>query len=367
MRDKKIIELPPHTSLLDLELAGLHYQARGDLKFEYSSKEEFLPFWQLTWGNIWRSIQNKFSEKSDVIIIDGSSRNFGANITPGKYIVKATALLPNFLPSQQPDIWTIIAEPHWYQTIWFSLALAALGIFLVWRYVKATLAVRQLESTASELQLQAIKAQINPHFVGNSINAIQQFFYPPDPLKASQYISIFSDLLRRTISLSEKKFIPIRDELSYILDYLEMIRLRFGDRFVYSLTGTENISSILPFPSMILQPLIENATIHGFSELGTSKLQIDFDQHGGLLICTITDNGIGIYTSQERKKALGIKRDSKGLALLDKKIQTLNRLYNIEMKIEYKELSVQINGTSGTQAKLSFLPGKVDKSLLELQ
>lgn len=366
LKESNTIYFPPGSSLLQLNFSVPYFQNQNSIRFEFIAEEKLLPLLNITWSNLFYTVATTLSHKADTSLLNEATFNYGLNIRPAKYRISVSGFLPSGSRSKRPVEKIIIFLPHWYQTIWFSLALAALGLFLVWRYIKTTLAVRQLESTASELQLQAIKAQINPHFVGNSINAIQQFFYPPDPLKASQYISIFSDLLRRTISLSEKKFIPIKEELDYIQDYLEMIRLRFGSRFVYSLTGIENLSPVLPFPSMILQPLIENATIHGFSETGISELQIDLVHDGKLLTCTIMDNGIGIYNSKERKKALGIKRDSNGLVLLDKKIQTLNRLYNIEMKLEFKELSEKINGASGTQATLSFLPGKVDKSYLEL-
>ena len=355
LQDVKTFELPAGTSLLEVELAGLHYRTRGDISFEYVIQEELLPFFSLTWGNLIRRMRNG----PDTLILETASRNFGVNIHPGRFLTKVTAILPNGIRSEQPAVYTFIILPFWWQTIWFSLTLAGCCGLGVWWVLRAKAAIQQLESAASELQLQALKAQINPHFIGNSINAIQQFFYPPDPVAASRYITTFSDLLRRTMLFSEKNFIPLREETAYIKDYLEMIALRFGDRFAFELQGLEDIPENTPFPAMLLQPILENATLHGLAPEGTSHLKIAFKMSGRRLTCSITDNGVGIESSRERKKELGSKRPSRGLSLLHKKVDTLNQLHPLDLKLEIKDVSRQTNGLEGTQAVITFLPDQI--------
>ncbi len=200
---------------------------------------------------------------------------------------------------------------------------------------------------------------MNPHFIGNSINAIQQFFYPPDPVLASEYISLFTRLLRRTLLYSEQTFITFEDELAYDNDYLSMVKLRFGDRFRFDISGTASIPPSTGFPSMLLQPLLENATLHGLAPDGDSVLHLDFCLEGEQLVCTITDNGVGLKEVRERQKAGGIDRVSKGLELLLQKVQTLNRRYDLGLQLGLHDLSDDNIPGRGTRVTVRFRPDKI--------
>jgi LytS/YehU family sensor histidine kinase len=251
-------------------------------------------------------------------------------------------------------------QPHWYETIWCWVGIWGFIALGIWRIYRNQIAFRDLNAAASDLQLQALQAQMNPHFVGNSINAIQQFFYPPNPEKASEYIALFTRLLRQTMVFSEQRFIKFQAEIQYDQDYLKMVQLRFGTRFQYLVTGAEGIPPETPFPSMILQPLLENATIHGLAEEGVSILKLDFSLNDKLLRISLCDNGPGIEETLRRKKDNpNPERQSKGTELLIKKIQTINRLYGITMKIDFQDLRATGNGSTGTCVVISFLPDEI--------
>jgi hypothetical protein len=349
------IFLPSDATLFEIDFAGFYYKTKGNFLFEYISHEDLLPLSQMTWGNLFRWITNK----SDTMITADANINLGAHVHPGRHFTKLTAILPGGIRSAQPDTRIFTFTPFWWQTIWFSLLiLGCVTTAIVWAY-RTRITYQKMKYAMLELQLQAIKAQINPHFVGNSINAIQQFFYPPDPLKASQYVVIFSDLLSRTMLFSEKNFITLREEMVYLKDYLDMIALRFGERFTYEIRKADNISGNTLFPSMLLQPILENATLHGLAPEGVSLLVVDFKSSGNQLKCSITDNGVGITTSRERKKSFNPKRPSKGLFLLQKKIDTLNQLYKLDLKMEISDLSKQQLELKGTQVEILFTPGKI--------
>lgn len=354
----KKITLPPGTSLLELTLTALQYRGGGGFQFEFMTTEKLLPFSRLTFGNIVRAVSQKFGKHCEKDFVEGSTWNYGTHVSPGRYHLTATAVLQGGVLSNQPDEWTITVLPSWWETIWFIFLVLGLVAYVIWRLVRAALAYRKLEAAASQLQLQAIKAQINPHFIGNSINAIQQFFYPPDPVKASKYISIFSGLLRRTMFFSEKNFIPFIDEVGYVKDYLEMIQLRFGDGFSFQINGADKVPPETPFPAMVLQPVLENATIHGRSPLGESFLKVEFLYENGRLTCLITDNGVGINTSLEKKRASDTNRHSKGLSLLKEKVQMLNSLYALDLRLSLKEITENEAEQGGTQAEISFNPPK---------
>lgn len=361
LQQEKQLNIPPGTSLLEVSLAALHYWSRSDIFFEYISIEEPLPFFMLTWDNIARCLWND----PDTILLEEANRNYGAHIHPGCYRIKVAGIFPGDQRSDVQDERILMALPFWWQTIWASLAVVGLLVLAIWWIIRTQAAFQKLRNVTLELQLQAIKAQINPHFIGNSINAIQQFFYPSDPLKASQYITIFSDLLRRTMLLSEKNFIPLKEEAAYVKDYLEMIALRFGNRFTYEIQGLEEVPGSTPFPAMLLQPVLENATLHGLAPEGVSRLRIAFKMSDQFLICSISDNGVGIDAARERKKTLPSKRPSKGLSLLQKKVDTLNQLHPIQLKLEVTDVTKQTQGREGTRAVISFIPEKINLKALE--
>jgi LytS/YehU family sensor histidine kinase len=244
--------------------------------------------------------------------------------------------------------------PHWYETLWFWLAFWTVVLAIGRKFYRDRMAYRNLMNSESKLRLQALQAQMNPHFIGNSIYAIQQFFYPPDPEKASEYIELFNRLLRQSMLMSEKHFVFFMEDLRYYLDYLTMLKLRFGERFSYEIEGQENLESNMPFPAMILQPIIENATIHGLAPKGVSKLKISFLNTNGVISCAIEDNGEGIDAVLEQKRRKNIQRESKGLEILFQRITTLNQLYNLDIQlniVDLKQLDPQMHGT---RAILSF-------------
>lgn len=353
--------LPPDAAMATLDLAGLNYRNQGGLRYECITTHLLLPTRWLTRHNLLRWIKNGFSKTADTTLLEGNSLPFGVSLPAGNYQVKLTAISTKGVYSQRPDEWTIVMRPYWYNTVWFELLIWGVIAFIIWRILHARTAYRKLNSAVSELQLQALQSQINPHFVGNSINAIQQFFYPPDPASASNYIELFTRLLRRTIVLSEQHFNPFEDELAYDHDYLEMIKLRFGTRFQYEITGAGTIPRDLPFPSMLLQPVLENATIHGLAPEGISHLKLHFSYEQGSLRCQLTDNGMGYKASLARPVVKQKEQKSKGLELLQKKVLAFNRLYDIGLRLELSDLSEAQPPGQGTQVLIAFYPENISK------
>ena len=353
--------IPSGASMVDIQISGLYFRSPKNLTYEYVEIEKLLPVQWLTWSNLFSNIVQRLTGKGDTVLINGNNRYFGANAPSGCFEITATAISKDGIRSSYPDTRMISILPHWYETAWFSLVfIGAIGFF-IWRFISQRNTAKKFQRAASELQLQAIKAQVNPHFVGNSINAIQQFFYPPDPVRASQYISTFTSLLRRTMHLSEVPFISFKEELAFITDYLEMVKLRFEGRFLYTISGIEGMPEDLSFPAMILQPILENATIHGFAPEGIANVEVAFKYIDQLLTCTITDNGIGIEASMAFKKSQSRKRESKGIALLRKKIEVLNKMYSLDIKIAFLDLSTVGNSSQGTKVTLSFSPNRIDR------
>ncbi len=349
------IVLPSGAAMATLNFAGLDYRNPGSIRYQCITTKLLPSFGWWTRQNLYTFISNGFRNPSDTIYTESNKLNFGISPPSGSYQIKITAIMRDFY-SNKPDQWTVVMHPRWYNTVWVDLFiwLSVAAAFLVILYSRTY--YRKLNIAVSDLQLQALQSQINPHFVGNSINAIQQFFFPPNPLAASIYIDLFTSLLRRTIFLSEKHFNTFEEELSYDTDYLEMMKLRFGDRFHYEVTGADTIPPEMPFPSMLLQPILENATIHGLAPDGASKLSLQFSLINDKFQCLVIDNGIGYNAAIVNRK----EHKSKGLDLLLKKVKAFNQLYSMRLSLEVKDRT-DFSADRGTCAFITYYPKKIKR------
>jgi ligand-binding sensor domain-containing protein len=347
---------------IELKLAGLDYCSRGNLHFMLEQKPLLLPFQWWTLRNLLAWSARVIGNRIDTFYLESQSYTIGDYFPAGKYQIKATAINASGMRSTLPDTWVVVKQPHWYEIIWFHLSLLGLFFAGIRYYFKARIAYQEAQASASIMQLQALQSQMNPHFIGNSINAIQQFLHPPDPIKASEYISLFTRLLHRTMLFSDQMFIPFSEELLYCQEYFKMVELRFEDKFRYAIVGADKINASNLIPSMLLQPILENATIHGLAQEGDSYLELRFSMDQNLLCCTLTDNGLGLKETLRLKQQSGFQRTSKGLEVLRKKINALNRLFELDLNLALVDLSDLDESSHGTRATLTFTPEKIGKA-----
>ncbi|MBK9335512.1 MAG: histidine kinase [Lewinellaceae bacterium] len=264
--------LPPDASMVELYLSGLDYRHRGNLRFEIVQTERLLPMYCWTLGNILAAL----SGNSDTSWVESGTFLLGVRVPAGRYQIQVTAVKISGIRSCLPGHLILIKYPNWYETVWFFLSVWGLISFGIWRGYRARLAYREINAAAATLQLQALQSQMSPHFIGNTVNAIQQFLHPPDPEKASEYIALFVRLLRRTMLYSETPIITFEQEIAYLREYLQLVQLRFEDKFQYEILGDDNVLPDTPIPSMLVQPLLENATLHGLAPEGISMLELAF-------------------------------------------------------------------------------------------
>lgn len=349
-----MIQLPPAASPLEAEFAALKGHPGETLRFRHALNQKVLPFPYYTFSNFFKYL----THPKESLLQNSSVWNFGLGLAPGNYSIQSAALLYNNTPYAQSAYWSLIVLPRWYETIWPQLFILLNLILLIWYFNRVNRKNLTLEIESAEAKLSALRTQINPHFVGNSINAIQQFFYPPEPEKASEYIHLFTVLLRQTLELSEKDFVSIQQELEYVKAYLEMIKLRYGDRFAYTIDKAPNIDDRVLFPTMFLQPILENATIHGLSLKGPSCVQVFLSRKGDYINCVITDNGIGIKASLKKKGSNHLVSNNQpmGMEILKRKVKMLNRLHQLDMRIQWQDLATADEGSShGTKVILTYL------------
>lgn len=196
-----------------------------------------------------------------------------------------------------------------YLTWWFLLITISSFLGIVYWFYRRQLSIQQKKSAQiNELyasKLTAIQSQMNPHFIFNSLNSIQDLVLKKDIKHSYSYISTFSDLVRRTLSYSEKDFITCEQEVSLLELYLSLEQLRFKQELSYEIT-TNHIEDIM-LPPMLIQPFIENSLVHGLlHKEGQKILKINLELVDERLLCIIEDNGVG------REEAMRIRERQRG-------------------------------------------------------
>jgi two-component system LytT family sensor kinase len=162
-----------------------------------------------------------------------------------------------------------------------------------WRILTLQSRERQLAELAATAQLAALRAQINPHFLFNSLNSIAQLIHT-DPDKAEACVERLAEIFRYLLRRAAKEFVPLADELQMADAYLEIERARFGDRLrVEKHVDPRSLQHLIP--NLILQPLVENAVKHGLSrKIGAGTVRIEARIGGGILTLMVGDDGLGM-------------------------------------------------------------------------
>ncbi len=282
-------------------------------------------------------------------------------LQPGNYTFELIACNNNNVWTSKPLQYSFtIREPFW-QTWWFRLLfilLIAAIIFIIFRVrMKAIKTKATIKQQLAELEAKAIRAQMNPHFIFNSLNAIQETIVTEKVDAAYDYLSRFSKLLRMVLDNSEKNFISLNSELETIRLYLSLEALRFSQSFTYAIEAGDKLDKDDIFiPSLLLQPFVENAIWHGLSNKeGEKKLFLYFEEKDGNLECVIQDNGVG------RKKAAAIKSnklgagrfESKGTKLSLQRVEILNRKRSGSANIETIDLYDEAGNAAGTRVVIT--------------
>lgn len=207
----------------------------------------------------------------------------------------------------------------------------------------------QTEKNIAELQLKAIKNQIDPHFTLNTLNSIGSLIYKQDRDKADYVFGKYSKLLRQTILNSDKILTTLSDELDYVENYLELEQFRNGDKFNWNITVPESIKRDVKIPKMLIHTFVENAVKHGLRHLDKGgELTISIDDHTDNYTLVIRDNGIGRQRAQE----IEIANTGKGLGILDQILDLYYKLMKVRITYSIRD-RVDNNGDPlGTEARI---------------
>jgi len=203
------------------------------------------------------------------------------------------------------------------------------------------------------LRHQALRGQMNPHFIFNALNSINYFISRNDRLSANRYISDFSKLIRTTLSNMNEEFVKLSIELGSLEEYLKIEHLRFGDRFDYVISIDPQITAetVNVSPGLV-QPFIENAIWHGIMGLDERKgmIRVIFSLKEKTIVCTVEDDGIGRKRSEAMKDVNNTKK-SRGIELAMERMRIINNIHLTGYQIRITDLYPERKDT-GTRVEI---------------
>lgn len=334
---KSHYELPHDQNHLTIHYQGLYFSAPD--KIQYRVK-------MLGIDTLWRVTT---AREADFPILP-----------PGEYTFMVDVSTDGLHWLDEPlSISFLIRQPFW-ATNWFLIAVVlVIGLFvfgLVRRRIKTIQARADLMQKAEEYKQVALRTQMNPHFIFNSLNSIQQFIALKDEKSALIYLSKFSRLIRLILDHSRRGIIPIADELKALNFYLELESLRADGKFEFEVSMDPEIEGeTTMIPGLLIQPIVENAIWHGLMprEQG-GQLKVHFGRQEKMILVTIEDNGIGREASQKANANKKKNHNSVGLKNLQERLQVFSKESAVEGQgIEIEDLTDENGQAQGTRVVLS--------------
>lgn len=303
-----------------------------------------------------------------------------SNLREGKYELEIRAVNADGQPSVKSHILGITVYPPWYRSWWFLTLCSLLGLLVVYRIYRyrlkiitdaknAELAqaaaelkeaealqkVTRAEQQKAETETAVLRLQMNPHFIFNGLNTIDALILKRDPSKAHDILVQFARLMRRMLDNSEEQLVSINEEVRFLGEYLQLESQRFPDRMTYEFHVDQQLDGDNVFvPTMILQPFVENAIIHGLRpKASKGHIQINFvyQETQNLLICEVRDNGVGRTIHSKNHS-----HTSKATNITQRRLEVLTSTFELDPppKLEIID-ELHPDGTSaGTTAKLHF-------------
>ena len=210
-------------------------------------------------------------------------------------------------------------------------------------------------------EMKALRAQINPHFISNSLNAIESLVNLGNAKAAAKYLVHFSRLSRQILNGSRTATTSLSEELKTLKHFLALEQLRFRDKLTYETAVAEDINQDLVLvPAMILQPYVENSIWHGIKPKQTGgKVFIQVQKVGKKLRCIVEDNGIGRAAADKMQKASVLQHKSMGMQITEERLKGMGRIKGSQVKIE--DLMDELGKPCGTRVILQF-PYKLKKN-----
>lgn len=324
------LEVASNSKMIHIELRSTNYKSMGSQKYKYRLSIDD----KWTYGNT------------------GSIDFY--DLTSGDYKLELSYMNDNGIWQKPYRILTLHKRPKFVETFWFYLLLVLGSFLLAFTLFRIRVVQinrqRKYKRQIEKLEQKALLAQMNPHFIFNSLNSIQSFLVYNENDLAEKYLQMLSQLIRMTLNNSRESEVTIRQEIDVLTKYVELEKMRFKNRFDFeiniSLTHNELQSYI---PPMLIQPFVENAIIHGFKGLDiVGKLEINFKELiENRLVVVVTDNGIG-YDAKD-KNLMTSEHKSYGMQITSERLSLFKEKYNAEFDFVIENLTDETGKSRGTK------------------
>ncbi|MGZ8540960.1 MAG: sensor histidine kinase [Chitinophagaceae bacterium] len=338
-----LLELPYHKNYVSFTFSSTEYDQPERLEYRYKL-EEVNENW------VYVSYLNRTATYN--------------NLKPGNYTFYAAVKNTDGNWSNDGVRLQLIIVPAWWQTSWFKfIAILAMVFVIFWLVRWRINTVRKQEQLKAsyekellELEAKALRAQMNPHFIFNSLNSIKSLINKNENDKAADYLTTFSKLIRTLFQNSDKREVSLHDELETCKLYTQIEKMRFGDKldFVFEVDKAIDLKDI-KVPALILQPFIENAIWHGLvpQESG-GKVVFSVKEKNEAVVCTIDDDGIGRELSKQYKAQYEATHQSKGIGLTQSRLELDKLLNDREDTIEIIDKQNEDGTPGGTTIIITF-------------
>jgi ligand-binding sensor domain-containing protein len=316
-----VISLPYRENSFTIYFGSINYSGGKPLQFKYS-------------------VNNQLYDK---VLLKNDELQF-FKLRPGTYEIKVFGVNDKGLSSKIPASINVIIQPPLWQTWWFQTAAGVFIVFLIIiiyksqnEKIKKRMEMNQLLARS---EIKALRAQMNPHFIFNSLNSIQNYIFDNQKVKANEYLVEFANLIRKILNNSEQGIISIGEEIDFLKSYVSLEQMRLKNKFSFEIVTDLEVSlSDKVIPSMLIQPFVENAIIHGIApKTGPSNLIIRFKQNSCLVV-EIEDNGIGTKAAQLNAENSPHHLHSFALHAIHDRMKAMNKIYNANIWFEIQELN----------------------------
>ena len=342
---KSEYSLPYDHHYIQINFTGLSYRSQGKVLYRY----------------------RMLGVSDDWIITNTRSVNY-PSLVDGKYTFEVQAANEDGVWSKSKKIDFEIDLPFWKKW-WFIILIFLLFI----SSIVATFKLREFVVNKKEEQLKllekeklmtvkselkALRSQMNPHFVFNTLSAIRNAINTLDKNVASNHVVNFGKLIRMVLESSKNPIIEIETEIEMLTLYLELETLRFSDKFSYSITRDQEIyEDSFYIPVMVIQPFVENAILHGLAPKETDDLELSISftlKNETEMLCTIEDNGIGREASRKLNEIKNLKKESMGMQITKERLKLHYKATGKKYSFNIIDLINDENKPAGTRIVITF-------------
>lgn len=289
-----------------------------------------------------------------------------ANLAPGKYTFILKSCNNEGIWNHNETTYSFRIKPPFYLTWWFLLLASLFAFAVIYAifmvrivYIKKQQKIELDQKVQmSKVELKALRSQMNPHFIFNSLNSIQHYIFNSKSDEAIKYLSKFARLIRIILNNSDKPTVTVEEDLEALRLYVELEQMRFEEKFDYEIIVDKTVDVDYDImPPLLMQPYVENAILHGLNPMAEKgKLTISLHSRNNFLICTIIDNGIGREKAAEIKRTMPFsKHKSMGMKITEDRLKIINTINSSQLSVTISDLKDVDNKSTGTMVEL-FVP-----------